>query len=68
MKKGTGIIEYFKYLKIERAKTLIREENHNITEIAEILDYNSIHSFSRHFKKATDISPSEYAKSIKSRI
>jgi AraC-like DNA-binding protein len=66
LKKGTGVIEYFKNLKIERAKIIMREENSNLTEISEILGYKSIHSFSRHFKKVTGMSPSEYTKSIKS--
>lgn len=67
-KKGTGVMEYYKNMKIERAKTLIREERYNVTEVAEILGYSSIHSFSRHFRTVTDMSPSEYAKSVKSRL
>ncbi len=65
---GTGVIERFKKMKVEKAKQLIREEDNNFTEIAEILGYSSIHSFSRHFKKVTDMSPSEYSKSVKSRV
>ena len=67
-KKGMGVIEFFKELKIEKAKICIREECLNLTEISEKLGYNSIHSFSRHFRKVTDMSPSEYAKSVKSFI
>ncbi len=67
-KKGTGVIEFFKDMKIEQAKTFLREGRHNITEIAELLRYNSIHSFSRHFSRVTGMSPIEYAKSIKARL
>lgn len=62
---GCGITEYVGHLKIERAKRYIREDTCNITEIAERLGYSSIHYFSRHFKKATGMSPSEYLKSMK---
>lgn len=66
-KEGTGIsvMEYFKRLKIEEAKVLIREGNHNFTQIAEILGYNSIHYFSRTFKSVTDMTLTEYATSVK---
>lgn len=67
-KKETGIISYFKNLKVNQAKTLIREENLNISEIAELLGYTSIHSFSRTFKNTVGMSPMEYAKSVKSRL
>lgn len=62
---GVGVIEYYRMLKIEEAKRIIREEQYNFTEIAERLCYSSIHNFSRHFKKATSMSPSEYVNSIK---
>ena len=65
---GTGVIEYYKNLKIEEAKKFIREEQFNFTEIAEKLGYASIHYFSRHFKKATGASPSEYASSVKVKV
>ena len=64
-KTGGGAMEYFGHLKIRRAKELIREGKHNFTEIAALLGYNSIHYFSRHFKKVTGMTPSEYASSIK---
>ncbi len=67
-KIGMGVLEYFKMMKIDQAKVYIREEQQNITEISEKLGYSSIHSFSRHFKNVTGMSPSEYAKTIKSRL
>lgn len=64
---GTGIISYFNQLKIERAKAYIREEFYNLTEIADLLGYSSVHYFSRHFKRAVGMTPSEYARTIKAR-
>lgn len=62
---GMGIIEYFSKLKIDTAKHLIRSDRMNFTQISEQLGYTSIHYFSRQFKKITDMTPSEYASSVK---
>lgn len=66
-RKGTGVIEYYRKMKIDLAKQYIRENSYNFTEIAEILGYSSIHYFSRNFKKVTGMTPSEYATSVKNR-
>lgn len=60
-----GIIEYFSLMKINAAKELMRTNQMNFTQISEHLGYTSIHYFSRQFKKATGMTPSEYASSIK---
>lgn len=62
---GTGAIERFINMKIARAKEYIRERDYNISQIAELLGYDSVHYFSRQFKKVTGMSPTEYSKSIK---
>jgi AraC-like DNA-binding protein len=67
-KTGYTVMEYFRYLKIEEAKVMIRETEATFTEIADRLGYDSIHYFSRHFKKATGMTPSEYALSVKIKI
>lgn len=67
-KSGMSVMEYYKKLKIEEAKKMIREGDHNFTQIADLLGYTSIHYFSRHFKKATDMTPSQYASSVKIKI
>lgn len=67
-KTGMCVMEYFKYLKIETAKVMIREEQYNMTEIAEILSFTSVQYFSRRFKQVTGMTPSEYASSVKVRI
>lgn len=62
---GCGAIKYFIKMKIECAKIYIREGNYNVTQIAEMLAYDSVHYFSRQFKQVTGMSPKEYSKSIK---
>lgn len=60
-----GVIDYFSHMKINAAKQLIRNRQMNFTQIADFLGYNSVHYFSRQFKKLTGMTPSEYASSIK---
>lgn len=67
LQTGQGVLEAINQMKIERAKRLIREERHNYTEIADMLGYSSIHYFSRQFKKLTNMTPTEYARTVKLR-
>ena len=62
---GKGPIEYFLNLKIAEAKRLLREEKLPVSKISDLLGYSSIHAFSRAFKNAVGLSPSEYRKSVK---
>ena len=61
---GYGVSRYYQQLKIDRAKSMIREKKYNFTEIAQKLGYSSVHYFSRHFKRITEMTPSEYADSL----
>jgi AraC-like DNA-binding protein/quercetin dioxygenase-like cupin family protein len=65
--KGSGVMEYYRDLKIDEIKRLIREEPLNFTDIAAKLSYTSVHYFSRHFKKSTGMTPTEYATSVKAK-
>ncbi|EGL20291.1 MULTISPECIES: AraC family transcriptional regulator [unclassified Paenibacillus] len=65
---GTTIMKYWSRIKIGQAKLLIREEACNFTEIAGRLGFGSVHHFSKTFKKASGMSPSEYARSVKARM
>ncbi|MDF2672862.1 MAG: hypothetical protein K0R09_1127 [Clostridiales bacterium] len=64
---NTGVMTYFKQLKILKSKKLIRELQHTFTEISYMVGYESIHTFSRAFKEATGMTPSEYAISVKAK-
>ena len=60
----TSPVAYFHKLKIDRAKLLLLNGENNITEISEALGFQSIHYFSRFFKKHTGACPTEYIKAI----
>ena len=57
--------EYIRRIKLERSKQLIREGRMNFTEISESLQYSTVHHFSRQFKQMFDMTPTEYAKSVR---
>lgn len=63
-----SVMEYFTRLKIDHAKQLIRQGDHNFTQIADLLGYQSVHYFSRLFKKKTQMTLSEYASSVKALV
>lgn len=62
---GGGVMAWFGAMKIDAAKRLIREGRLNFTQIAARLGYQSVHYFSRRFRIATGMSPSEYENSVK---
>ena len=57
--------EYIRRIKLEKSRQMIRQGQMNFTEIAESLQYSTIHHFSRQFKEKFGITPSQYAKSIR---
>lgn len=61
---GKSPISYFKWLKIEQAKKLLREENLSVSQITDMLGYSGIHNFTRSFKSCTGFSPTGYKKSV----
>ncbi len=65
---GTSVMDYWKKLKSEETNKRIMEELYNFTEIAAKLGYKSIHYFSRQFKNITNMTPSQYASSVKIKI
>lgn len=56
-----SVMEYYTDMRIAYAKELIRSSSLNFSEIADLMGYNSIHYFSRQFRKITGMSPSEYS-------
>ncbi|MBP1993939.1 AraC family transcriptional regulator [Paenibacillus eucommiae] len=57
---GLTIKEYYNRKRFEKAVEWLKSTDLNITQIAEKLHYNSIHSFSKAFRNNFGISPSEY--------
>ena len=65
---GRGIISYFNKLKIEESKKLISEKTYSFSEIAGMLNFCSLQHFSSAFKQYTSMSPTQYSKSVNSRL
>ena len=57
--------EYIRRVKLQESKEMIRENALNFTEIAQALEYSTVHHFSRQFKEKFGITPSEYARSVR---
>lgn len=67
-KTGKSVMEYYKITKLEKAKELIREGNYTFTQIASILNYSSLHYFSKIFKRYINMTPTEYSSSVKLKL
>jgi AraC-like DNA-binding protein len=65
---GRGIISYSIKLKIDEAKKLISENKYSFSEIAAMLHFCSLQHFSSAFKQYTSMSPTQYSKSVNSRL
>ncbi len=65
---GKTVLEYINHLKIKEAKRLLREGNYNLTQISSMVGFSSLHYFSRIFKQHENQSPSQYIRSIKSKL
>ena len=61
---GGGIIAYYNRRKIKEARRLIRAGNHNMTEISEMLGFDTPQYFTKCFKTIMKMTPSQYKKSI----
>lgn len=62
--RDSGIIHYYNSLKIKEARRLIREGRYNMTQIADLLRFDSPQYFSKCFKSFTNMTPTEYKESI----
>ena len=67
-KTGRGVMEYFRALKVDEAKTMIRERTIKLYRDSHKLGYESVHYFSRQFKHLTGMNPTEYAVSVKAKF
>ncbi len=58
--EGITIEKYFIKLKIEKVKELIQGQEHNFTEIGQLLSYSNINHLSRQFKSETGMGLTNY--------
>ncbi len=62
---GMGVMEYYRRLRLEEARRLLREGRYNVTQTAEKLGYSSVNAFSRQFRALLDVTPTGYLKSVR---
>lgn len=62
--RKNGIMKYYNSLKIKEAKKMIREGYYNMTQIADLLHFDTPQYFCKCFKDHTQMTPSEYKASI----
>lgn len=62
---GASVIGYLTDLRMKEAKRLIRENQYNFTQIADIVGFESIYYFSSRFKRVTGMTPTEYARTLR---
>lgn len=63
---GKTVIEFINDKKFEVAKTRILTTSESFTSISEYLNFESIHYFTRFFKKMSGLSPSEFRRKSRS--
>lgn len=59
-----GMIAYYNALKIKEARRLVREGRYNVSQIADMLCFDSPQYFAKCFKAHTGMTPTEYKASI----
>lgn len=66
-KKTTSgtLADYYRNRRLETARLLLLEGDRNSSQIAELLNYSSIYTFSRAFKDHYGLSPEQYKKSLR---
>jgi len=60
--EGVGFNEYKMIIRVKKAKELLRDPLNSISDISDELGYENSESFSRIFKKQTNISPAQFRK------
>ncbi|MFD0869424.1 Arabinose operon regulatory protein [Chlamydia abortus] len=60
LEMGVSLQTYWARSRMLRAMKMLQTGNTTITRVAELLHYQSVHSFSKAFKKIAGLSPTEY--------
>jgi len=61
---GKGIHEYVQFVRMEKAKELLADEQLKVQEISEMLGYKDKNYFSKAFRNIFNMTPSEYRQSL----
>lgn len=61
---GQGPAEFIRTLRIKRGKALLEKSQMQVTEIAYMVGFNSLKSFTTNFKSEYGLTPTEYIKSL----
>lgn len=66
-KKETGftVIEYVTTIRIREAQRLLRETQHKIGEVSELVGFGTIPHFNSVFRRKTNLSPKEYRRVVR---
>lgn len=59
---GEGFVKYLTRVRMEEAKTLLRETNLSVAEICEAVGYNDRKHFTQTFHKMSGLNPADYRK------
>ncbi len=60
-----GILDHLHRLRIEHAKTLLRENDKNLQEIGQACGFIDVKTFIRHFRRFTGVTPGKYRETAK---
>ncbi len=60
--EGEGFARYLIHVRMEAAKTLLRESQYTVAEICRKVGYNDLKHFTRTFEKVTGVKPATYRK------
>ena len=62
---GANFTDWYRQLRIERAKALLMNQCAKVDGISEAVGYKNITTFERAFRRCTGVSPAEYRKSLR---
>ena len=65
---GMSVNDFIKMLRLNYAAKLLREESHNVNEVAELVGFNDRRYFTKEFARIIGKTPSAYAKEFKTTI
>lgn len=61
---GENFIEYLTSIRMEKAKTLLKDTEYSMKEICSLVGYSDPNYFSRSFKKNVGVTPTEYKEAM----